>query len=62
MVTALIEIGDLLPTDQKSAVARESSRALSMYPRRLAGIYSESSDRSSLNAVRSPAPSRMLNN
>ena len=44
MVTSVKDIGDLLPSEQESAQARESSRVLSMFARRAESLQVEVSD------------------
>lgn len=55
MVAALKDIGDLLPTEQESAQARESSRVLSTYARRTESLQVELSDDDHHEAISLPA-------
>ena len=55
MVAALKDIGDLLPTEQESAQARESSRVLSTYARRTESLQVELSDNEHHEAISLPA-------
>lgn len=55
MVAAIKDIGDLLPTEQESAQARESSRVLSMYARRTKPLQVELSDDDHHEVISLPA-------
>ena len=55
MVAALKDIGDLLPTEQESAQALESSRVLSTYARRTESLQVELSDNEHHEAISLPA-------
>ena len=55
MVAALKDIGDLLPTEQESAQARESSRVLSTYARRTESLQVQLSDDDHHEAISLPA-------
>ena len=55
MVAALKDIGDLLPSEQESAQARESSRVLSMYARRAEALQVEVSDNNHREVISLPA-------
>lgn len=55
MVAALKDIGDLLPSEQESAQARESSRVLSMYARRAEALQVEVSDNDHREVISLPA-------
>lgn len=55
MVAALKDIGDLLPTEQESAIARESSRVLSMYARRAEPLQVELSHDDHRETISLPA-------
>ena len=55
MVAAAKDIGDLLPTEQESEQARESSRVLSMYARRSESLQVELRDNNHREAISLPA-------
>jgi len=55
MAAALKDIGDLLPTEQESAQARESSRVLSTYARRTESLQVELSNDEHHEAISLPA-------
>ena len=55
MVAAAKDIGDLLPSEQESAQARESSRVLSMYARRTESLRVEVSDNDHREVISLPA-------
>ena len=55
MVAALNDIGDLLPTEQEAALARESSRVLSTYARRTESLQVELSDNDHHEVISLPA-------
>lgn len=55
MVAAAKDIGDLLPSEQESEQARESSRVLSMYARRAESLQVEVSDNEHREVISLPA-------
>ena len=55
MVAALNDIGDLLPTEQEAALARESRRVLSTYARRTESLQVELSDNDHHEVISLPA-------